>query len=72
LETATGFRCPVGNPQSIGRVGRRPRRLRTRDGKARYAKRKATVETVFGIIKHVPGQPLSSCCAACVRCNASG
>ena len=30
-------------------------RLRTRDGKARYAKRKATVETVFGIIKHVLG-----------------
>jgi transposase len=30
-------------------------RLRTRDGKARYAKRKATVETVFGIIKQVQG-----------------
>ena len=30
-------------------------RLRTREGKARYAKRKATVETVFGIIKHVLG-----------------
>ncbi|WP_300971477.1 transposase [Thiocapsa sp.] len=30
-------------------------RLRTRDGKARYAKRKATVETVFGIIKQVLG-----------------
>jgi transposase len=30
-------------------------RLRTRDGKTRYAKRKATVETVFGIIKHVQG-----------------
>jgi len=30
-------------------------RLRTRAGKARYAKRKATVETVFGIIKHVQG-----------------
>jgi transposase len=30
-------------------------RLRTRAGKARYAKRKATVETVFGIIKHVLG-----------------
>jgi IS5 family transposase len=30
-------------------------RLRTRDGKARYAKRKSTVETVFGIIKHVQG-----------------
>lgn len=30
-------------------------RLRTRAGKARYVKRKATVETVFGIIKHVQG-----------------
>jgi len=30
-------------------------RLQTRDGKARYAKRKSTVETVFGIIKHVQG-----------------
>lgn len=30
-------------------------RLRTHEGKARYAKRKATVETVFGIIKHVLG-----------------
>jgi hypothetical protein len=30
-------------------------RLRTRDGKARDAKRKATVETVFGLIKHVQG-----------------
>ena len=30
-------------------------RLRTRAGKARYAKRKSTVETVFGIIKHVLG-----------------
>ena len=30
-------------------------RLRTREGKARHAKRCATVETVFGIIKHVPG-----------------
>jgi hypothetical protein len=30
-------------------------RLRTRAGKARYAKRKATVETVFGIIKQVQG-----------------
>jgi hypothetical protein len=29
--------------------------LCTRAGKARYAKRKATVETVFGIIKQVRG-----------------
>ena len=30
-------------------------RLRTKDGRARYAKRKSTVEPVFGIIKHVMG-----------------
>jgi hypothetical protein len=30
-------------------------RLRTHAGKVRYAKRKSTVETVFGIIKHVQG-----------------
>jgi transposase len=30
-------------------------RLKTRNGKALYAKRKSTVETVFGIIKHVQG-----------------
>ena len=29
--------------------------LKTKEGKARYAKRKATVEPVFGIIKHVLG-----------------
>ena len=30
-------------------------RLRTAEGKALYAKRKATVETVFGIVKEVLG-----------------
>ncbi len=30
-------------------------RLRTKDGHARYAKRKSTVEPVFGIIKHIMG-----------------
>lgn len=30
-------------------------RLRTPEGKAMYAKRKSTVETVFGIVKHVMG-----------------
>jgi hypothetical protein len=29
--------------------------LKTQAGKARYAKRKSTVEQVFGIIKHVLG-----------------
>lgn len=50
---------------------RRPMPVRTRDGKARYPWRKATVETVFGIIKQSQGQPLNSCCAACMRCRAS-
>jgi hypothetical protein len=30
-------------------------RLKTREGKAIYARRKSTVETVFGIIKQVQG-----------------
>ncbi len=30
-------------------------RLKTREGKAVYARRKSTVETVFGIIKQVQG-----------------
>jgi hypothetical protein len=30
-------------------------RLKTRDGRAVYAQRKSTVETVFGIIKQVLG-----------------
>ena len=30
-------------------------RLQTEEGKALYAKRKSTVETVFGLIKHVQG-----------------
>jgi len=30
-------------------------RLKTREGKALYSRRKSTVETVFGIIKHVQG-----------------
>ena len=29
--------------------------LKTKEGQARYAKRKSTVEPVFGIIKHVLG-----------------
>ena len=29
--------------------------LKTKEGRARYAKRKSTVEPVFGIIKHVLG-----------------
>ncbi len=42
-------------PNAPNRVQVMRHRLRTRDGKARYAKRKSTVETVFGLIKHVQG-----------------
>ena len=42
-------------PSDPGPVEATAHRLRTRAGKARYAKRKSTVETVFGIIKHVQG-----------------
>jgi transposase len=42
-------------PSDPGPVEVTAHRLRTRAGKARYAKRKSTVETVFGIIKHVQG-----------------
>jgi hypothetical protein len=44
--------APEGQPTPLEANAHR---LRTRAGKARYAKRKATVETVFGIIKHVQG-----------------
>ena len=42
-------------PSDPGPVEATAHRLRTRAGKARYAKRKSTVETVFGIIKQVQG-----------------
>lgn len=44
--------APPGQPTPAAATAQR---RRTREGKARYAKRQATVETVFGIIKHVPG-----------------
>ena len=44
--------APAGQPTP---VEANAHRLRTRAGKARYAQRKSTVETVFGIIKHVLG-----------------
>ncbi len=43
---------PLQNPSSVQAMSHR---LQTREGKALYAKRKSTVETVFGIIKHVQG-----------------
>jgi transposase len=44
--------APPDNATSVESMAHR---LRTRAGKALYAKRKSTVETVFGIIKHVLG-----------------
>jgi transposase len=43
------------SPQNPSPAKAMEHRLRTRAGKALYAKRKSTVETVFGIIKHVQG-----------------
>jgi transposase len=43
---------PPKNPSPVEAM---KHRLRTQAGKALYAKRKSTVETVFGIIKHVLG-----------------
>jgi len=43
---------PVPNPTPVQAMRHR---MNTKEGKALYAKRKSTVETVFGIIKHVQG-----------------
>ena len=42
-------------PQNPDAVGAMKHRLKTKEGKAFYAKRKSTVEPVFGIIKEVMG-----------------
>jgi hypothetical protein len=42
-------------PEQPSAVEAMAHRLKTREGKATYAQRKSTVETVFGIIKHVQG-----------------
>ena len=42
-------------PQTGDPVAKMAWKLKTKAGKARYAKRKSTVEPVFGIIKHVLG-----------------
>ena len=49
------FADPGEAPNTADPVARMEHRLRTREGKALYAKRKSTVEPVFGIIKHVMG-----------------
>ena len=47
------FREDPEPPQNATAVQAMRHRLQTREGKAVYATRKSTVETVFGIIKHV-------------------
>lgn len=42
-------------PETEDPVAKMAWMLKTKDGKARYAKRKSTVEPVFGIIKHLLG-----------------
>jgi transposase len=49
------FKLPPPCPEDADAVTAMAHRLRTPEGKAVYAKRKSTVETVFGIIKEVLG-----------------
>lgn len=49
------FREPLPPPDNADAVARMKHRLRTQAGKKLYAKRKSTVEPVFGIIKAVMG-----------------
>jgi len=49
------FAADPPEPQRPNPVEAMAHRLKTRHGKAVYARRKSTVETVFGIIKHVLG-----------------
>jgi len=49
------FKIPPPCPQDADAVTAMAHRLRTTEGKAIYAKRKSTVETVFGILKEVMG-----------------
>jgi len=49
------FRTPSPCPEDADAVTAMAYRLRTAEGKAIYARRKSTVETVFGIVKEVMG-----------------
>ena len=49
------FKTPPACPEDADAVIQMAHRLRTQEGRAIYAKRKSTVETVFGIIKEVMG-----------------
>jgi hypothetical protein len=55
-------------PQSATLVERMKRKLRTKAGRAIYARRKTIVEPVFGQVKQARG----FCCAAWRRCEPSG
>ena len=52
---ATRLAEPPALPSGADAVARARHRMATREGKAIYARRKATVETIFGIIKEVMG-----------------
>ena len=49
------FKPDPDEPEQLSPVDAMGHRLKTRSGKVVYAQRKSTVETVFGIIKHVQG-----------------
>ena len=49
------FESPPPCPPDADAVTAMAHRLRTAEGKAVYARRKSTVETVFGIVKEVMG-----------------
>lgn len=49
------FKSPPPCPENADAVTAMQHRLRTPEGRALYAKRKSTVETVFGIVKEVMG-----------------
>jgi len=49
------FQSPPACPEDADALTAMQHRLRTPEGKAMYAKRKSTVETVFGIVKEVMG-----------------
>jgi hypothetical protein len=49
------FKPPLPCPEDAGALAAMVHRLQTIEGKAVYAQRKSTVETVFGIIKEVLG-----------------
>lgn len=49
------FKEPAKPTQDLSAVDAMKHRMQTKEGKSLYAKRKSTVETIFGIIKQVQG-----------------